>query len=58
MREMFLEIKSSRPAVFFMFCKTSQVSQESICDEATFGKAVSPHTSNCTQKDAITGVFR
>ena len=36
---MFLEIRSSRPAVFFkiyVFCKISQVSQESIYDEAKF----------------------
>ena len=33
---MFLEIRGSRPAVFF---KTSQVSQESICDVLYFCKA-------------------
>ena len=35
--KMVLEIRSSRPAIFFkiMFCKTSQVSQESVC-EVTF----------------------
>ena len=28
----------------------SQVSQESICDEAKLSKAVNPHTSNCTKR--------
>ena len=41
-----------------MFCKTSQIPQESISDGATFNKPVSPHACNCNKKDAITGVFQ
>ena len=50
--KMLLEIRSSRPAVFFknFVLQNLQVSQESICDEVFFRKAVSPYSCNCIKK--------
>ena len=49
---MLLEIRSSRPAVFFknFVLQNLQVSQESICDRVFFRKAVYPYSCNCIKK--------
>ena len=44
------EAVTQQSSLKIMFCKTSQISQESIWDGATFNKGVSPHTRNCNKK--------
>ena len=55
---MFLEIGSNRLAVFFKSKKPRIFYKEASVMKSLFRKAVSSHTSKCTQKDVITGVFQ
>ena len=48
------EVRNRRAAVF---CKNSQFSWKIICDGLSFEKTVCRHVCNCTEMNAITGVF-